>query len=569
MYPLVALLKSFHTLRWTPLQLALAACIFIILTCNAPLWQLILSQPYESLLQQMLFSLAFFTLMLAVFLLFLSLLSWPRLIKPVLVLLLLCAALVSHFMSSYGILIDKVMIQNLFETDMAETADLINVQLLVHLLLAGLLPALFLATRPIRPQRIINLLGQQLACVLACCVLLGLNAALFYKDYSSLFRNHREIRNLAVPSNFIYYTSRFLTGAYDATSRPFEQLGLDAVRKPPINNSNGKPDLTIVVLGETARSMNFALNGYPRNTTPELAQLPVISFQNVEACGTSTAVSVPCMFSLMTQASFDNAASHYQSNVLDILQRAGISLFWRDNNSGCKGVCSRIPHQSSDELGEQGCNQEECFDMQLLTGLEQWLHDVDGDAVVVLHQQGSHGPAYYKRVPEDARVFTPVCNSNQLQTCNQADIVNAYDNTIVYTDRLLAQVIRFLQNQGNQFNTAMVYISDHGESLGENNLYLHGMPWLLAPDEQKRVPLITWLSEDFQTTHGLDAECLDSRRSEPLNHDYLAHSLLGLMRVQTSVYEPTLDLFAPCTSSNMHLAQTSDNQGTPQDHSEG
>lgn len=556
-------LKSLHALHWSPLQLAIAASTFMILTSNTPLWQLILSQPYESGFQKVIFSIAFFTLMESVFLLFLALLAWPVIIKPVLALLLIGSALISYFMESYGIMIDKIMVQNLFETDWAETADLINTQQVLHLVFFGLLPALFLVTRPVSALQPGSLLKQQLACILSCCVLLGLNTALLYKDYSSLFRNHREIRNLAVPSNFIYYSSRFLAGAYDSTSRPFQPLGMDAIRKPAANGSNGKPDLTILVLGETARSMNFALNGYSRNTTPELAQLQVVSFQNVEACGTSTAVSVPCMFSLMTQDTFDNSASHYQSNVLDILQQAGISLVWRDNNSGCKGVCNRIPHQDSNEFNpDRDCRQEECFDMQLLTGLGAWLQQTNDDAVIVLHQKGSHGPAYYKRVPEDAQVFTPVCDSNQLQTCDQSSIVNAYDNTIVYTDKLLAKVIHFLQQQDDRFNTAMIYISDHGESLGENNLYLHGMPWMLAPDEQKRVPLITWLSEGFQTAHELDTECLSARRNAPLSHDYLTHSLLGLMSVQTSVYEPELDLFAPCTGNSMRRVHMAGNSQT-------
>ena len=332
------------------------------------------------------------------------------------------------------------------------------------------------------------------------------------------------------------------------------------MQKQRVSAGNHKPDLLVVVLGETARSMNFSLNGYPRDTNPELAKRPVVSFRQVESCGTSTAVSVPCMFSLMTRDNYNDDQANYQSNVLDVLQQAGISVLWRDNNSGCKGVCERVPHEDADQFNPgRDCRGEECFDEQMLTGLEQWLGQQAGSAVIVLHQKGSHGPAYYKRVPEPFNHFTPVCDSNQLQSCTQATITNAYDNSIRYTDQLLSRVIDFLQQQDSQFNTAMLYVSDHGESLGENNIYLHGMPWMIAPEEQKRVPLITWLSDDFQQSHQLPTSCLKSRRDTPLSHDYLTHSLLGLMQVSTRVYAPELDMFAPCQNPGSTLAQ----QGSP------
>lgn len=536
-----------------PVLLGLALSLLLAACYNGPLWRLILSQPAPSPWHRVLFCIAFFSFMVAVIQLFLGLLAWPRLIKPIGMALLLSAAAVGYFMDSYGILIDRSMVQNLFETDTAEATELISLPLLLQLLFKGVLPSLLILLLPLQRPRLRTQLGAMSLSLLGCCLVIGLNAALLYKDYSSLFRNHREIRNLAIPSSYLYYTARYLAGAYEPVEHPFITLGQDAVLKQ--HTGAAKPDLLVVVLGETARSQNFALNGYPRDTNPQLSRLPVVSFRQVEACGTSTAVSVPCMFSLLDRAHYDEDQAQFQSNVLDILQQAGVRVLWRDNNSGCKGVCARVEHQAAAAFNDQrDCSQQECFDLDMLNGLSQWLARAPGPAVIVLHQKGSHGPAYYRRVPEAFEHFTPVCRSNELQSCTRDSIVNAYDNSIRYTDHLLAEVIAFLDQQQAHYTPAMLYISDHGESLGENSLYLHGMPWMLAPEEQKRVPLITWLSPTFQQTHALSAECLQARRDQPLSHDQLAHSLLGLMQVSTGVYDPTQDLFAPCSGQGRTLA---------------
>jgi lipid A ethanolaminephosphotransferase len=553
----VGALRTFRP-TLTPVQLSGCLALVLALFYNGPLWRLILSLDDADPLHRWLFAGAFLLFMVAVFQIVLSLVSWPRLIKPLALFLLISAALANYFMDSYGILFDRTMVQNLFETDSAEVADLLTFGLFWQLLLKGVMPSLLVLWVQVKPQPVMRLLAAQGVSLLGCMLLIGGNAALLYKDYSSLFRNHREIRNLAVPSSYLYYSARYLAGAYDTASRPFQPLGLDAVRvEAPLRSVGGpsaKPDLLVLVLGETARSMNFGVNGYARETTPELAQLPVVSFSNVTACGTSTAVSVPCMFSLLTHDQYDEEVAANQSNVLDVLQQAGIDVRWSENNSGCKGVCNRIPVIDVRELGQgSACTAHECFDDQLLTALRQQLAELDRSAVIVLHQQGSHGPAYYKRVPPPFEHFTPVCRSSELQSCSRESIVNAYDNTLRYTDHLLARVVETLRAD-ERFNTAMLYVSDHGESLGENNLYLHGMPWLLAPPEQKTVPMIAWLSPRFQQRHGIDAGCLQAHRDVPLSHDNLPHSLLGLMNVSTSVYDADLDLFADCRQNAGQLA---------------
>jgi lipid A ethanolaminephosphotransferase len=192
------------------------------------------------------------------------------------------------------------------------------------------------------------------------------------------------------------------------------------------------------------------------------------------------------------------------------------------------------------------CANNECRDEILLQGLQSFIDNLDKDTVLVLHQMGSHGPEYFKRYPKAFEKFTPVCESNALNNCSRESIVNGYDNTLLYTDHVLASLIDILRSNQSKVDTAMIYLSDHGESLGEYNLYLHGTPYMLAPDQQKHVPMIAWFSDSYQQSFAVDTHCLEKERNAPLSQDNLFHSMLGLLQVHTSVYNPALDMFAGC-----------------------
>lgn len=541
--------------RLKGLQLSLSSGQFRLLLCaalalfyNGPLWQLISAQPASSSLAGWLFMAAFFSFMVAVLQFCLTLIGFRHILKPLAIFILLSASAVSYFMHSYGILVDRSMIQNLFETDVAEAGELLNAGLVMHVLLFGILPALLVMMLRVCYRPVFAELRARAMALLLCLMVIGANGMLFYKDYSSLFRNNRQVRNLAVPSNYLYYGTRYLMGAYDAVKVPLQRLGEDAHQ---VSNAAApaKRKLLVLVVGETARGMNFGLNGYGRDTNPQLTALPVLSFGQTDSCGTSTAESLPCMFSLSDRAHYDKVTESHRENLLDVLQHAGVKVLWRDNNSGCKGVCDRVDNQDTAvfEL-PQFCVAEECYDEGMLSALDDYLQRTRGDAVIVLHQKGSHGPAYYLRYPQQFEKFNPVCRSSQLQSCSEEEIRNAYDNSILYTDYFLSRVIGFLQRERQEYDTAMLYMSDHGESLGEGNIYLHGMPYMFAPEEQTRVPFIAWLSEGMQLRTGLDAACLGGKRTQTLSHDNLTHSVLGLMGVETSVYQRGLDIFGDCRS---------------------
>jgi lipid A ethanolaminephosphotransferase len=316
-----------------------------------------------------------------------------------------------------------------------------------------------------------------------------------------------------------------------------------------------RPPLLLLVLGETARSDHFALNGYGRPTTPQLATLGVTSQRNAWSCGTSTAASVPCMFSHLGREAYGERQQDHE-NLVDVLQRAGLAVLWLDNQAGCKGVCDRVPNVSTSvsttALNRATlCPEGECLDEIMLDGLDQRIAALPAErrargVVVVMHQMGSHGPAYHKRSPADAKPFQPECTSAALQDCSRDAVVNAYDNSIAYTDRFLAGAIRWLQSRGPSNDTALLYVSDHGESLGENNLYLHGLPYAIAPDVQKHVPWISWFSSGFMQRSGLSQACLRQRLDERVSHDQYFHSALGLLDVQTRSYRPDWDFYRPC-----------------------
>lgn len=528
-----------------PLVIMLAS-VFLLIGFNAPLWIHLVSitEPNGS---GMMMRLAFALLIACAFNVLITLFTFGRTLKPTLTLLFFVSAGAAYFMNQYGVLIDVGMIRNVAQTDTSEVQGLLSATLLGYLLALGVLPGYVLWKTPIRyrpwPQ---ELVGKGLV-VLLCASLMGSVGLLNYKGLSSLFRNHHELRLMVVPSNVIGASISYAREGLKTAQQPFMPIAQDA-RLDGSWANHPRKSLTVLVVGESARAANFGILGYPRDTTPELNKVDgLTAFSKVSSCGTETAVSVPCMFSNMGRKDYDVVRAKNQEGLLDVLKRAGLAVIWRDNQSGCKGTCDRVTLQDVSKNSDPVlCANHECRDEILLQDLQPLIDHLDKDTVLVLHQMGSHGPEYFKRYPRAFERFTPVCHSNALETCSRESIVNAYDNTIAYTDHVLASLIEVLRSNADKVDSAMIYLADHGESLGEYNLYLHGTPYLLAPDEQKHVPMITWFSEGYQRAFQLDNRCLQGKRDVALSQDNLFHSLLGLLEVNTHAYESSLDLFTSC-----------------------
>jgi lipid A ethanolaminephosphotransferase len=301
----------------------------------------------------------------------------------------------------------------------------------------------------------------------------------------------------------------------------------------------------VIVAGETARAANWSLGDYGRETNPELSQRDIVYYPNATSCGTATATSLPCMFSPLTRADFSYEGGIGTENLVDVLSHAGFQVEWWDNNTGHKDIATRIPSRiMTAEDGPEFCLPE-CIDGVFLKSLQDKADTITEDTVIVLHQIGSHGPSYWLRYPADREIFAPACKTPELTDCTSEEITNAYDNTIAYTDYFLSQVIDLL-DASDRVTPAMFYVSDHGESLGEGGLYLHGTPYFMAPEDQTHVPMLIWMSKPFRDSLALDRDCMAKSAADPVSHDNMFSTVLGMLDVTTTAKDTTLDLAGAC-----------------------
>jgi lipid A ethanolaminephosphotransferase len=463
-------------------------------------------------------------------------------IKPFLIILFLISSVAAYYMHAYGTIINDKMIQNIFETDTGEVKDLLNFTLLLYIVFLGVLPAFIVYKIQIIRQDIKKELLSRLKLLMFDFLLIPVLYFMFSKYWVSFFRSHKTLRMYTNPTFYIYSLGKYIKEKYFTVPMKFKHIGLDAHIK-----TNSKPKLVIFVLGEAARYDHFSLNGYKRDTNINLEKIKnLINFPDVHSCGTETAVSVPCMFSPYSRSEYSDKKAKHTDSVIDVINRSGVNVLWRDNDSGSKGVASRIKNYEDYNHADikPYCKNGNCYDDVLLYKLQTWLNDLNNSksVFIVLHTKGSHGPAYYKRYPENFEKYKPVCKTNQLQECKKGEVINAYDNTILYTDDFLNKVIKFLKENQKKYITAMYYMADHGESLGENGIYLHGLPYFIAPDVQKHPASVVWFGKNFD----INISCVKKISSQSYTQDNLFSTLLGLLNIQTKVYNPKMDIFHRC-----------------------
>lgn len=493
------------------------------------------AEVYPPAVGNLAFLASLFVLLTACHILLLGMVAWRFVTRPLLITVFLVSSLAAYFMDTYNVIIDDGMIRNIAKTDVGEAVDLYSPMLVVYFVLLGVLPSVLIYRVTVKTESLATALVSRLKIMAVALVVLAAVVLLFGKTYASFFREHKTVRFYANPTYYIYSAAEYISDTFRDTGKAVAPLGTDA-RIPPTDQDR---ELIVLVVGETARADRFSLNGYARETNPLLKKEDVFSFTNVHSCGTSTAVSVPCMFSVFGHGRFTSTNAITNENLLDVLSHAGINVLWRDNNSDSKGVALRVPYESFKQDNSNTVCDTECRDEGMLVGLQEYVDKTTrGDIVIVLHQMGNHGPAYFKRYPQEFEKFTPVCASSELDRCSVEEIGNAYDNAILYTDYFLSRVIAFLKQNDAGFETAMVYVSDHGESLGENGLYLHGMPYMIAPQEQTHVPAILWFGKNYH----IDRGDLRLHMSHPYSHDNIFHTILGLVEIQSEVYRPELDL---------------------------
>lgn len=485
---------------------------------------------YEKLSQNLLLTLVFIVAYFGLVHMIFSLIFVKYLTKILSIFFILSSCISLYFITFYGILIDSDMIQNVVQTDVKEVKDLLSWRLVLSVIIVLLFCIFILKIRienNVEQEFFKRIRVRILSAFLGCFIFLIFFMPLS-KTFIPFFRTHNEIRMYNVPFYPIYAVYRYYVRFLKPKSE-FKTIGDDAFKE-----DNATKKLLVLVVGETARAANYSLGEYAKNDTNFYTNKNnVVFFDNFSSCGTATAVSLPCMFSLSKRQNY--SSSEYQENVMDILQKTGVKASWIDNNSGkCKGVCDRLSDKQ--QLSSD-------WDENLLPSLKERLGNLDTQNIIVLHLQGSHGPAYYKRYPSEFKKFTPTCDTNELSKCASEALINTYDNTLLYTDYLLSEIIELLKEK-KDYESSLLYLSDHGESLGENGIYLHGMPYAIAPRHQTHIPVIFWSSdENLMTT-------AQNHKSLNLSQDNLFSTLLGYFNIQTAVYEPSFDILNQALKAN-------------------
>ncbi len=469
--------------------------------------------------------------------------------KPLIIIWLMTSSIVSYQMFYYGIVFNSDMFVNIFETNTGEGLSFVNFHILIWFFIFGILPSILISKLTITHKSLIKETCSRSISIIISLAILTTIYLLYYKDIASIARNNKNLRTTIVPTYFTYSFVKYLKNTYFNTLIPYKEIGLDAQLN---TNPNRRKNLSLIVIGETARSMNIELNGYLKDTNRYTKPFNIISFKNVKSCATATAISLPCMFSSFPRHEYKYEYAANQDNLIDILKRTNINMMWLDNDDGCKGVCNNIKNIKIQNNNNKWCDGLYCYDGILVEKTKNELaHISHNDTIIFLHLIGSHGPTYYKRYPKDHKIYSPDCPRSDIQNCNNEELVNSYDNTIAYTDFVLSKLIELLKTKNNNWNTSLIYISDHGESLGEYGLYLHGAPYFMAPEEQTKIPMLMWFSDSFAKENKINLdELFNKAENNFYSHDNFFHTILGLASVTTNVYDSNLDILNSDKNNN-------------------
>lgn len=538
------------------IALAVLTGIWLLAAFNASFW----ARCFALMQDHPVFFALFVVAIWALTVFYLLILGNRWLLKPFLIANIFIAAAASYFHETLGIIVDREMIQNTLNTTANEAGALMTPELIGYMLVFAVLPALLILAVRVTHRPLLRSCLWHAGALAVTGGLFLVIAFGNYQYYSFTLKESRGVRDVLHPIGPVRSVGKYVEMVRATRAMEFQPVALDA-RKGAIRNRSGKPTLMVLVVGETLRDANWGLSGYARDTTPELRKRDVVNIAGVQTCGTSTAVSIPCMFSNLTREKFSYEAARSRENLLDVLARAGYSVEWWDANTGDMGVADRIPYTNYNHASDpDNCTDKECNDGILTKRLSETLPNIDRDTVIVMHQIGNHGPAYFERYPPDFARFLPECRDPMVANCPRESVVNAYDNAVAYTDLQLSRIIDLLDAR-TDLDTSLVYISDHGESLGEGGLYLHAAPYWIAPSEQTTVPMVLWMSAAFRKGMSVDYACLHKAQDAPVTHDHFFHTVLGVLDIQTSARNDALDLTKPCKTAVHAGAAPSDALG--------
>lgn len=461
---------------------------------------------------------------------------WPKTLKVLATILILFNGICGYFMSAYHIVFNKTMLRNVLDTNVIEATEWMGISFWIYVVVACLIPLVLIwkcriVFAPIRTHL------KRSAALLVLTGLLTAGLALPHRVPIKIFlKENFNLRYMLLPSSYI-------SSAIGLVKLHFQDVDLIDTTRDLTEARYWNPDkkmLIVFVLGESARYQSYPLTATARTTGPLKSYLPEMTvLRETQACGVETHVSVPCLFSGYRRTAYHPEAALNTPNILDILQSKQWQMLWLDNEMGCNKVCRNIPTHLT-------CHSRDCTDNVLNERLTQVLPTLTTDSFIVLHQRGSHGPRYDLRTPEKYRLFRPYCTRADVQNCTAAELNNAYDNSLYYTSVLLADLMDDLNRQTDHFYPIMIYISDHGESLGEGGFYAHSADYRIAPPEQKQVPFFIWIPTNTAQELNVNRACLNAKATMPASQDMIFHTLMGMAGLRSAVYDVTLDLTAGC-----------------------
>lgn len=436
-----------------------------------------------------------------------------RIGKVLFVTSLLINAVALYFINSYGVIIDESMIGNVLNTNFEESGSFFSLKLFIYILFLGILPGIYVIKANIKKVPTKKFIITTSLTVVFLLALAFANAG----NWLWIDKNSKTLGGLSMPWSYSVNTSLFYIHKNKKNRK--EILLPDATIK-----DNNKV-VMVLVIGESARRQNFSLYGYGKNTNPLLSEMPNLFHFNATSCATYTTAGVKCILEHTNTDELYEILPNY-------LYRNDVEVIWRTTNWGEPPI--HVKQYLNRETLRANCAGKECnYDEVLLDGLkEQILASKKNKILVILHTSTSHGPAYNGKYPSRFETFKPVCKSVELGDCTQMELVNAYDNTIVYTDYILYRVIENLKEL-KQYDSAMIFVSDHGESLGEKNLYMHGMPISIAPKEQYDIPFIVWVSDDSKKL----------KPNKEVSQGHVFHSVLNFLSVKSPIYNHEMSIF--------------------------
>jgi len=433
--------------------------------------------------------------------------------KFLLVLFFNINAIAIYFINTYSVIIDKTMISNILNTNYEESISFFSFGLIIYLLFLGIIPSIFIVRVKIINESFKKKLTTFLLTLIFIVSLVFANSS----NWLWIDKHSTKLGALAMPWSYVINTSRFYI--HKSQENKKEILLPDATIK------DTEKSIAVLVIGESARSENFSLYGYKKNTNPLLSKIKNVYSFKATSCATYTTAGIKCILE------HENTSKLYEI-LPNYLYRNNVEVIWRTTNWGEPPIHIKN-YLNRNDIEKKYRGGDSNYDEILLSGLqEQILASKNNKILIVLHTTTSHGPTYNKKYPPQFEKFKPVCNSVELGKCTTEELINAYDNTIVYTDYILSNLIEILK-QLDEYKSTMLYVSDHGESLGENNLYMHGLPVSIAPKEQLDIPFIVWLSEDYKKL----------KSHEELSQNHVFHSVLNFLAIESPIYDENMNIF--------------------------